>query len=155
MKLMRWQSPDSSVWPSLGRLSDLRDEIDRLFNLPLGEMSRHTPWVGHWSPALDVYEDKDQFVVTAELPGLRKEDIQISLHNGGLTLSGERKAEEQRDEGEVHRCERYFGRFQRTLDLPAQVDGEKVRADYQDGILKVTLPKTESAKPRQIKVSVK
>ena len=155
MKLTRWQSPSVSHWPQFGRLSDLRDEIDRLFDLPLAGYTGSSPWMSSWTPALDVYEDKDQFVVTAELPGMKKDEIDVSLHNGSLTLSGERKSESKNEDGGVYRAERYFGRFQRTVDLPTTVVSDKVKADYRDGVLTITLPKAEEAKPRQISVNVK
>jgi HSP20 family protein len=142
-------------WPSLGRLSDLRDELERLFDLPGEGFVKTSPWMSGWSPALDVYEDKDQFTVTAELPGMKKEDIDVSLHNGSLTLSGERKSEYEGENAGVYRSERYFGRFQRTIDLPTAVEADKVKADYLDGILTITLPKAEQAKPKQISVNVK
>ena len=155
MKLTRWQSPSTLSWPSFGRLSDLRDEIDRLFDLPAAGEAGTSPWMSGWTPALDVYEDKNQFLVKAELPGMKKEDIDVSLHNGSLTLSGERKSEqESKDEG-VYRSERYFGRFQRTVDLPTTVQEDNVKAEYHEGILSIALPKTEQAKPKQISVSVK
>lgn len=155
MKLTRWQSPSMLNWPSLGRLSDLRNEIDHLFDLPLAGVEGTSPWMSGWTPALDVYEDKDQFVVTAELPGMKKDDIDVSLHDGSLTISGERKSEQESKDAGVFRSERYFGRFQRTVDLPTEVESNKVKADYRDGILTITLPKAEEAKPRQISVSVK
>lgn len=155
MKLTRWQSPSVLNWPSLGRLSDLRDEIDRLFELPLAGTAGTSPWMSGWTPALDVYEDKDQFVVTAELPGMKKDDIDVSFNDGSLTISGERKSERENKEAGVFRSERYFGRFQRTVDLPAHMEGNKVKAEYLDGILTVTLPKAEEAKPKRISVSVK
>jgi len=108
-----------------------------------------------WTPALDVYEDKDQFVVKAELPGMKRDDIEVSLHDGSLTISGERKSEQESKESGVYRSERYFGRFQRTLDLPTGVADDKVKAEYRDGILSITLPKVEEAKPKHITVSVK
>ena len=108
-----------------------------------------------WTPVLDVFEDKDQFVVKAELPGMKQEDIQVSLHDATLTVSGERKGEQKDKDAGVYRSERYFGRFQRTIDLPNTVDQAKVTADYQDGILTIALPKTEAAKPKRISVSVK
>lgn len=111
--------------------------------------------MGGWTPALDVYEDKDQFTITAELPGMNKEDIDVSLHNGSLTLSGERKSEHQGEEAGVYRSERFFGRFQRSVDLPTAVVAEKVKAEYLNGILHITLPKAEEAKPKQISVMVK
>jgi HSP20 family protein len=90
--------------------------------------------------------------VVAEVPGLKKDDIELSLHGGVLTISGERKQDKKGEEG--YRNERFFGRFQRSVTLPTSVDGNKVKATYQDGILKVVLPKAEEAKPKQIDVSV-
>jgi HSP20 family protein len=154
MKLIRWQTPQLSAWPNFGRLTDLRDEIDRLFDVPLAEMTRTSRLLSGWTPALDLYEDKDNFVVKAELPGMRKEDIEIALHEGSLSITGERKAEQKLDDSEVYRAERFVGRFQRTVTLPAPVAADAVKANYQDGVLTVTLPKTEEAKPKQISVQV-
>jgi HSP20 family protein len=99
-----------------------------------------------------LYEDKDNLVVKAELPGMKKEEIDISLHQGSLIISGERKVESQGDDSETSRSERFFGRFQRALELPKPVDPNRVTAVYKDGILTVTLPKTEESKPKQITV---
>lgn len=152
MSLIRYQSPSLSTWPSFDRLASLRDEMDRLFDFSYP--SRDTGLFSGWSPALDVYDDKDSFVVSAELPGMKKEDINISLHEGVLTISGERKHERENKEGETFRSERYFGKFQRSVTLPARVDASNVKASYKDGILWVHLPKSEEAKPKQIDVSV-
>jgi HSP20 family protein len=152
--LTRWQRPELATWPGFGRLSTLRDEIERLFEAPLAELARTSQLLGGWTPALDVFEDKDNLVVKAELPGMKKEDIEISLHDGSLSVSGERKSESRSESPEFHRSERFFGRFQRTVSLPTPVNAEKVKAQYKDGILTVTLPKTEEAKPKQIDVSV-
>jgi HSP20 family protein len=138
----------------MGRLSTLRDEIDRLFEAPLSELARSTQLLSGWTPSLDVYEDKDNLVVKAELPGMRKEDIEVSLHDGCLSLSGERKFEEKHKDAEVYRAERFVGRFQRTVTLPSPVAADKVKASYKDGILTVTLPKTEESKPKHIDVNV-
>jgi len=154
MNLIKWQRPALTTWPGLGRLSDLRDEIDRLFESPLGELTRTSQLLSGWTPALDVYEDKDHFIVKAELPGMKKEDIEVSFHDGGLSISGERKSETTHEDAEVYRAERFFGRFQRTVTLPTPVAVDKGRAAYQDGVLTVTLPKTEEAKPKHIDVSV-
>jgi HSP20 family protein len=154
MNLIRWQRPILSPWSSVGRLSDLRDEIDRLFESPLAELTRTSNVLSGWTPALDVYEQKDHFIVKAELPGMKKEDITVSLHDGSLSISGERKSETKHEDAEVYRAERFFGRFQRTVTLPAPVAPDKVKAQYKDGVLTVTLPKTEEAKPKQIDVSV-
>ena len=152
--LARWQRPELSTWPTFGRLTDLRDEIDRLFETPLAELTRASQLLSGWTPALDVYEDRDNVYVRAEVPGMKREDIDLSLHNGSLSISGERKSDGKYQDAEVYRSERFFGRFQRTVTLPTAVASEKVKAQYQDGILTVTLPKAEEAKPKHISVNV-
>lgn len=154
MNIIKWQRPAVAAWPNLGRLSDLRDEIDRLFDSPLNELTRTSQLLSGWTPALDVFEEKDNYVVKAELPGMKKEDIEVSFHDGSLSLSGERQSETKQQADEVYRAERYFGRFQRTITLPAAVASDKIKAAYKDGVLTVTLPKTEEAKPKQIDVAV-
>jgi len=154
MMLTRWQRPELTSWPVFGRLSDLRTEIDRLFESPFTELARTSSLLGGWMPALDLFEDKDHFIVTAELPGMKKDDINLTVHDGCLTISGERREERKRESAEVHRAERFVGRFQRTVALPAPVAVEKITASYKDGVLTVTLPKTEEAKPKQIEVKV-
>jgi HSP20 family protein len=139
-----------STWPTLGRLTDLRDEIDRFFEAPL---ARTSEFIG-WTPAFDVYEEKDHFVVKAELPGMKKEDISVTLHDGTLIISGERKGETKNEGTEFYRAERFFGKFQRAVSLPPTVAANNINAEYKDGILTVTLPKSEEAKPRQIEVKV-
>jgi len=151
MRLMRWQRPELSNWGPLDQLSNLRQEINRLFELPFGESSRESEFFG-WAPTVDVFEDKDNVVVRAELPGMNKEHIEISLHQNSLVISGERKVESQDEDGEASRSERFFGRFQRALELPKPVDANNVTATYKDGILTVKLPKTEESKPKQITV---
>ena len=143
MKLTQCERP-GLVGLNFGRLSNLQDELDRLFESPLTG----------WAPALDVHEDKDSFIVRTELPGLKREDIEVSLHDGALLISGERKAEVKQEGVEVHRQERYYGKFQRALTLPAPVAADQIKAQYKDGVLTVTLPKVEEAKPKQIDISV-
>jgi len=142
MKLMQYQRP-SVAWPTFGRLANLQDELDRLFESPLTG----------WAPALDVHEDKESFSIRVELPGMKREDIEVSLQDGALVISGERKEEKVTEGTEVHRQERFYGRFSRALTLPSAVAGDKVKAQYKDGILTVTLPKAEEAKPKAITVS--
>ena len=151
--LMRWQRPQMALWPGFGRLTDLRDEIDRLFDAPLAQLARTSQILSGWTPALDLYEDKENVYVRVEVPGMKKEDIELSLHNGTLSVSGERKSDETFKDAEVYREERFFGRFQRTVSLPTAVASDKVKAHYKDGILTVTLPKAEEAKPKQIQLS--
>jgi HSP20 family protein len=154
MRLMRIRNPGLESWGPIGQLTSVRDELNRLFSSTFGELGRPSDLFGMWTPALDLYEGKNEFVVRAELPGMKKEEIEIALHEGALSVSGERKIEELPEESEPHRRERFFGRFQRTLELPKPVKAQDVKATYKDGILTITLPKTEEAKPRQIEVSV-
>ena len=143
MKLTTYQRP-SLLWPTFSRLTGLQDEMDRLLEMPLQA----------WAPALDVHEDKDGYTVRVEVPGMKREDIVVSLQDGALVVSGERKEEKITGDTEVHRQERYYGKFSRALTLPTAVAGDKVKAAYKDGILTVTLPKAEEAKPKQIDVAV-
>ncbi len=143
MRLVKFERP-GLAWPTFGRLANLQDELDRLLESPMTG----------WAPALDVHEDADNFNIRVELPGLKREDIAVSLQDGALVISGERKSEKVEEGVEVHRQERYYGKFQRALTLPAPVAADKVKAQYKDGILTVTLPKSEEAKPKQIDVSV-
>jgi HSP20 family protein len=154
MSLIRYQSPEMTSWPTFGRLSNLRDELDTLFELPFwSNFGRQTQLFSGWTPALDLYQNNDNVVAVIELPGMRKEDIEISLHDGMLTIAGERRTETQ-DGEKAERSERYVGKFRRSITLPTRVDANKVSATYKDGILTVTLPKAEEAKPKQIQVSV-
>ena len=162
MILTRWQRPD--VWNlyPIRRLTSLREEVDNLFNMAFGgskdsneETGQESQSPEDWIPAVDVYEDKDNLLVTAELPGLKKEDIEISLHEGFLNLAGERKQEEKREGTELYRVERRVGRFHRSINLPCSVEADKIKATYNEGVLTVTLPKAEEAKPKQIPVSFK
>ena len=152
MSLIRYQFPEVSQWSPVDRLASFRDEVNRLFDLSWP--SRDSGLFSGWSPALDVFDDKDNVVVKVELPGLKKDEINLSLHDGVLSISGERKTERKSEDGGTFRSERYFGKFQRSVTLPARVDGSKVNASYKDGILTVELPKAEEAKPKQIAVSV-
>ena len=131
------------------RLSSLHEEFDRVFNTSFDPLFGSS--FSRWNPAFDVYQDKENLTVVAEIPGMKKEEIKISLHDGALTISGERKREESKDQD--YRTERFFGKFQRTVTLPAAVDSNKVQATYKDGLLEITLPKAEEAKPRQIELN--
>lgn len=140
MKLVSYQRP---LWP-FGQLLNLNDELDRIFEAPAPA----------WTPALDVHEDKDKFTVSLELPGVDRKDISVSVEENQLVITGERKAETILETTAVRRQERFYGKFSRALALPAVVDANKIKAGYKDGILTVTLPKAEEAKPKHIDVSV-
>ena len=153
MNIVRYQRyPQSDLSVALDRLANMREEMDRMFESPFGSFFRPLASLSRWTPAVDVYQDKDQFTVHAELPGLKKEEIEISLHGDTLTIAGERKPHGNADQG--FRTERFFGKFQRSLTLPAVVNAEHVKATYKDGILTVVLPKAEEAKPKQIQVAM-
>ena len=153
MALIRWQRPEVNAWSPFRHLSMLRDEIDRLFDTPLDALTNSSQqFLNGWLPSIDLHEEENQLVLKAELPGMNKEGIDISLHGDVLTLSGERKEETVHEKAEVYRSERFLGKFQRTLTLPVTVNPNKVQASYKDGILTVILPKAEEAKPKQIEV---
>ena len=153
MNIVRYQRyPQTDLSVAFDRLTNMRDELDRVFESSFGSFFRPLGSLNRWNPAVDVYQDNDQYMVYAELPGMQKEEIEISLNGDTLTIGGERKHEGNPDQG--FRSERYFGKFQRSLTLPVPVNWEKVNATYKDGILRVVLPKAEEAKPKQIPVSV-
>lgn len=124
-------------------------ELDRWFARAVG-----APSLSGWSPAVDVEENENAFVVTAELAGLSEDDVELSLENGVLSISGEKR--EEREEGNKeagrHIYERRYGRFERNFSLPRTVDADKVDATFKNGVLTVTLPKTAAAKPRRIAI---
>jgi HSP20 family protein len=140
MKLVYYQRPQFSL-SSFGRSCNFQNDLDQLFESSV------------WAPALDVQEDKDNFTVRVELPGLKREDIDVSLADGALTITGERKFETVEEGTEVHRQERYFGKFSRSIALPTEVAADKITAQYRDGVLTVTLAKVEAVKPKSITVS--
>lgn len=151
MTLMKYAGPQATLGrPSYDPVSRLQDEIERLFAAPLTSFG--SQFFNVWAPALDVYEDKENLVVTLEAPGLKKEDFEIGLHDGVLSISGERRLDEKRQKAAGYRTERFTGRFQRSVTLPKAVQADKVRAAYKDGVLTVTLPVAPEARPKQIVV---
>jgi HSP20 family protein len=153
MNLIRYQTPSVFPWQNFDRWSNLREELNDLFELPSSaNFGRQAQLFAGWTPALDLYQSADNVVALVELPGMRKEDIQISLHDGTLTITGERQSAS--GDGETaERNERFSGKFRRSVTLPTRVDAAKVSANYKDGVLTVTLPKAEEAKPK-IEVSI-
>jgi len=128
--------------------------MNSLFELPsMGNLARQTQLFSGWSPALDLYQNNDNVVAVVEVPGMRKEDIDISLHDGMLTIAGERQTSSGEGENS-ERTERYSGKFRRSITLPTRVDAGKVSATYKDGILTITLPKAEEAKPKKVEVTI-
>lgn len=132
-------------------LSSLQREVDRLFGDALGGAS--TPaTAGAWAPALDVEETEDAFTLHVELPGVAIDDVEVSLEENVLTVSGERRFYADRDGDTFRRVERSFGRFHRAVRLPDRVDADHVEATHRDGMLTIQVPKAEEAKPRRIEV---
>ena len=142
-------------WEPLRELSSLQNEVNRLFNTvvdaPVADSGER---MRRWMPAMDLVEDQDAFVLRADLPGMRQEDVSIEFEDNVLTLSGERRSEhEERKEG-FHRVERAFGSFSRTLTLPKGIDPEAISASFDNGVLEVRIPKPEESKPRRISIGV-
>jgi HSP20 family protein len=134
-------------------LRTLQEEVNRLFSTNLtrsfGEESIAR---GAWSPSVDIYENKDQIVLEAELPGMRREDFDLSIENNVITLRGEREFEKKEESDNYHRVERSYGAFTRSFTLPHTVSADGATAEYQNGVLRVTLPKREETKARRIEI---
>jgi HSP20 family protein len=136
--------------------------MERMFDDFFGRRLRPL-WPGRWWPAretglsmapVDLYEEKDEIIVKTELPGMSKEDIQVNITDHLLTIKGEKKKEEEIKEEDYYRSERSYGSFSRSVDLPGEIQIEKVQASFKNGVLEIRLPKTEEAKRREIKVKV-
>jgi HSP20 family protein len=148
-----------TVWKPFRELvpfdfEQMRREMDRLWDSFFEERPRKRVEKREWLPSLDVAETKDDIVVKAEVPGMDPKDVEISLSNGVLTIKGEKKHEREEKEEDYHLIERSYGAFTRSVQLPAEVQSNKVNASYKNGILKVTLPKSEEAKIKEIKIKV-
>lgn len=141
-------------WSPLKEMTAMQNRINRMFNepfWPVGRLDEDTG-MGMWSPAVDLYEKDDHFVIKAELPGVDKKDISIDLKDRVLTLSGERSFENEVQEENYYRKERSYGKFQRAFTLPADVDSDKIKAEFKDGLLKIEVPKPEQQKPKQVTI---
>jgi HSP20 family protein len=133
-------------------LRSLQDEVNRVFSSNLNRTSETGLGRGAWNPSVDIFENKDQIVLEAELPGLSPEEVNISIENNVLTIHGERRFE-KKDEGDnFHRVERSYGSFTRSFTLPPTVSSENVMANFDNGILRLELAKREEAKPRRIEI---
>ena len=149
MTLVRWN-------PWRGLVSPDCNTDALVDNFLTGSFTRGMGNASSWTPMVDIREDKDAYVIEAELPGMDKDDVKITCHDGVLTIEGEKKYErKEEDEKYYRRVERRYGRFSRSFRLPAEVDAGNVRADYCNGVLSMHVPKTEVAKPRTIEIAVK
>ncbi len=144
-------------WDPLKEMEELQNRLSGLFGrAPVrrknGEQESIT--VAEWAPLVDITEDDKEYLIKAELPEVKKEDVKVAVENGVLTISGERKSEKEEKNRKYHRIERAYGSFERSFSVPDDADADKVNAEFKDGVLKVHLPKSERAKPKQIEVRV-
>ena len=146
MDLIRW-NPAREMFTLRNRMNDLFDD----FFAPVARKNDDASF-WNWNPAVDIYENDDNIVIKAELPGIDKKDLAVDVKDQRLTIKGERKTENEVKEDNYYRRERTYGRFERSFTLPADVDADKVKADYTDGVLKVEIPKPAKQKPKKITV---
>jgi HSP20 family protein len=148
MAIVRWSDP-------FREFAQLQDRLNRAFGDAYGRSDEGLLTSGAWVPPVDIYQDADKEVVLkAELPDMVREDIDITVDNGTLTIKGEKKVSADVKEEQFHRVERRYGSFSRSFSLPQTVDATRVSAEYKNGVLTVRLPLREEAKPRQVKVNV-
>ncbi len=140
-------------WDPFRDLVSIQDELNRLFGRTFGglEPSRASAG-GTWMPSLDVYETEDKLVVSADLPGIEPSDVEVSVEDSTLTVSGSREFSSETKEENYHRIERRYGSFSRSITLPATVDTEKVQASFDKGVLTIEVPKVEKAKPKKVEI---
>jgi len=143
-------------WDPFRELQDMSQRLNQIFARPsdgLG-LGRQLLTVAEWSPAVDVSETDAEYVIKAELPDVKKEDVKITMEDGVLTLTGERKQEKEEKGKRYHRIERSYGSFMRSFELPDNVDTSKAKAEYKDGMLTLSLPKSEKAKSKALEIKV-
>ena len=144
-------------WNPFKEMDDLQSRLAKVFGLTqprAGNGGEELMTVAEWTPSVDITEDDKEWLVKADLPELKKEDVKVTVENGVLTLSGERKLEKEEKGKKFHRIERAYGAFVRSFALPDGADAAKVNADFKDGVLKVHLPKSETAKPKALEIKV-
>ena len=135
-------------------LFEMQQNLNQLFNTNFDRGAREDVALNAWTPAVDIYEDDNEFLLKIELPEMSKEDIKVNLNENVLSISGERRFENEEKRDNYHRVERSYGQFYRSFTLPPNVNVEGINAAYKDGILRLSLPKREEAKPKQIDVAV-
>jgi HSP20 family protein len=153
--LMRWE-PFKTAWDPFKQIEEMEKRLSTMLGRPLGirDGGKEAMTVTEWSPLVDITEDDKEYLIKAELPEVKKEDVKLTVQDDVLSISGERKYEKEEKGKKYHRVERAYGSFLRSFTLPEDADGTKVSAEYKDGVLKVHLPKSEKAKPKSIEVKV-
>jgi len=142
-------------WNPFRELEEMQNRLSSLFGrTPVRGLGEEAMTVSEWTPLVDITEDDKEYLIKAELPEVKKEDVKVTVENGTLTITGERKFEKEEKGKKYHRIERAYGSFMRSFTLPEGAAGDKVSADFKDGVLKVHLPKSAEAKPKSIDVKV-
>src|SRR6184192_110422 len=144
-------------WEPFREMEDFQNRLSTLFGRPLRRTNGHGRediTLADWMPLADITEDDKEYLIKAELPEMKKEDVKVTVENGVLTISGERKFEKEEKKRKYHRVERGYGTFMRSFALPDDADFNKVNAEFKSGVLTVHVPKSEQAKPKQIEVKV-
>jgi HSP20 family protein len=158
MVMERWRPGRGLIrWSPFREMEEMERRINDVFGRPLlPAIWRRTPVeeIG-WTPAIEMFEKDDKFMVKAELPGMKEEDIDVSVVGDTLTIKGERKAESEVKEEDYYCCERSYGSFTRSITLPSSVDAKNIEASYENGVLEISLPKAAEVKPKKITVSAK
>ncbi|MEW5900375.1 MAG: Hsp20/alpha crystallin family protein [Acidobacteriota bacterium] len=140
-------------WDPFRDIVSLREKMNRLFEDVVTQRGEDKDLISSaWAPAVDIYEDESQLVLTAEVPGIEEKDIEIKIEDNTLSLHGERKMEKETKEENYHRIERSYGSFSRSFTLPNYVDQDNIRAEHENGVLKITMPKKPELKPRKVKI---
>lgn len=152
--LTRWE-PFQTRWNSFKELEQMEQRLATLFGHRVAKSDgEETLTTAEWAPLVDISEDEKEYVIKAELPEVKKEDVKVTVHDNVLSLSGERKSEKEEKGKKYHRIERTYGSFQRSFALPDDADGPQFTAEYNDGVLKVHLPKSEKVKPKTIDIKI-
>jgi HSP20 family protein len=156
MALIPWR-PREMWWDPFRDLETIQNEMNKMFDYSLIRWGDRDMGLleGAWSPAIDIYDSKDNVMVKADIPGMKKEEINVSVHGDTLIINGEKKQEKETKEKGFVRTERFYGAFNRAIRLPAQIDASKVNATYKNGVLELVLPKKEESKPKQLKINIK
>jgi HSP20 family protein len=151
MAIVRWSPFRDSFRDMVG----LQDEVNRLYDTFSKVNDTQSLVEGSWAPSVDIHENKDEIVIDAELPGMNQKDISVTVTDNVLTIKGEKRQEKEVKEENYYRVERSYGAFSRSFTLPVGVKAEQIKATYKDGVLKISLPKAEETKPKQISIDVK
>jgi len=143
-------------WDPFRELESVSDHLNRIFgrSLTKSDMGKEMLTLNDWTPSVDISENASAYLIKGEIPGVKKEDVKVNIQNGMLTIQGERKMEKEEEGKKYHRIERCYGSFLRSFQIPDDADENAIKAEFKDGMINVTLPKSEKAKPKAINVEV-